>query len=220
MSSLGETLEVLSVNCRGMQDRNKNADVIEYLKKIKSNIYCLQDTHWTDKDYNYLKTIWGDEIYLSGTKTNARGVAILIRNNFEFKIINVHKDVNGNYLLLDILISNEFNLKIITIYAPNQDNPGFFENLENLINQTQQADYIIIAGDFNLTLNQSLDSFNYVNLNNRRARTRTLKLIEDNNLIDSYRYLNPTTNAPLTHTRSSHDPLPDRSKKHKKQKNH
>ena len=36
-----------------------------------------------------------------------------------------------------------------------------------------------------MTLNPQLDSFNYSNLNNPKARTITLNIIEEHNLIDT-----------------------------------
>jgi hypothetical protein len=35
--------------------------------------------------------------------SNSKGVAILFNDNFEFKILNEAKDINGNYLILDVI---------------------------------------------------------------------------------------------------------------------
>ena len=48
----------------------------------------------------------------------------------------------------------------------------------------------MICGDFNLTLNPNLDSQNYLNLNNPRARLTVLDIIEEYGL-DLYGYFNP-----------------------------
>ena len=68
---------VLSANCRGLQSMKKRTNVLTYFKETKANIVCLQDTHWTETDLPSVSQIWGNRCYIHGSKTNARGVAIL-----------------------------------------------------------------------------------------------------------------------------------------------
>jgi hypothetical protein len=44
---------------------------------------------------------------------------------------------------------------------------------------------------FNLVLNPEIDYFNYVNINNPKARKTVLQLIENKNMIDCFRENNP-----------------------------
>ena len=44
-----------------------------------------------------------------------------------------------------------------------------------------------MAGDFNLALNQEMDTYNYTSLNNPRARNVVLEMIIQNSLIDVWR---------------------------------
>ena len=83
MAKIGSTLKVLSANCQGLRNKNKRIDVLNYLKETGAGIICLQDTHLTEQDIQLTKKIWNNEVYLWGKKTNARGVGILINNNFE-----------------------------------------------------------------------------------------------------------------------------------------
>ena len=119
----GEQLVVSSVNCRGLQELTKRIDVLDYLNRLQSNIICLQDTHWTDKDMRHIKSVWNNEIIIHGIRTNARGVAILLKNNFEFEILSQSSDEEGNLLVLDLKIANDFTIRIINLYAPNSDSP-------------------------------------------------------------------------------------------------
>ena len=50
---------------------------------------------------------------------------------------------------------------------------------------------VIIAGDFNLTLDQSKDNFNYRRENNTRARAAVKGMMSDIGLVDIYRERNP-----------------------------
>ena len=45
--------------------------------------------------------------FSSSLSSNSKGVAILINDNFEFKILNEAKDINGNYLILDVIVEKE-----------------------------------------------------------------------------------------------------------------
>ena len=43
----------------------------------------------------------------------------------------------------------------------------------------------------NLVLNPNLDTKNYKNLNNPKARDKLLEIIENNDLVDTFRHCNP-----------------------------
>ena len=99
--------------------------------------------------------------------------------------------MDGNFLHLLLKISS-FKLNLMTIYGPNNDNPNFFKHLQKTIDNND-ADYTVVCGDFNLVLNPLIDSKNYKQINNPKARTSVLNLMESYGLIDIFRYLNPNT---------------------------
>ena len=131
------------------------------------------------------------QTFISGSKTNSRGVAILIKNNFEYKIHDIQRDLDGNILILDLNIAS-ISVRLINIYAPNLDTPDFFQNLSEIIEQNKQ-DYLVICGDFNLVMNPNLDSYNYVSINNPKSRNLALQILETYNLTDVFRYMHPDT---------------------------
>ena len=51
----------------------------------------------------------------------------------------------------------------------------------------------MICGDFNLVLNPELDYHNYKHINNKNARNHIREIIEERQLIDPFRKLNPET---------------------------
>ena len=137
-----------------------------------------------ESDISSIRQIWPD-CYLNGCKTNSCGVITLINNNFEYDMLDTFKDEDGN--ILQLLIN--FGTFKLNIYAPNRDSPNFFENILQL-SQNKTADYLMICGDFNLVLNHSIDCHNYTNINNPRARSKVIQMMNDLNLTDSFRYLN------------------------------
>ena len=80
-------INILSANCQGLGDWGKRKDVFAYLHSKKYNIYCLQDTHFTSEIENRIRCEWGFECHFSSYRSNSRGVAILLNNNFEFKVV-------------------------------------------------------------------------------------------------------------------------------------
>ena len=119
-------------------------------------IYCLQDTHFSKSDEKVISTQWGYECYFSSYNTQARGVAILLNNNFEYNLHNVIKDENGNLLILDITLKNK-TFSLINIYGPNKDTPTFFEEIRKYMSESVHESAILM-GDYNLVLDPEIDT--------------------------------------------------------------
>ena len=58
-----EHIILASLNCQGLGDKNKRKDVLNFLKQKKYSIYCIQDTHFTEKEEKYIRTQWGFECF-------------------------------------------------------------------------------------------------------------------------------------------------------------
>ena len=189
MTCIGNSIKVLSANCQGLGSKEKRNDVLSFFKEQDASIICLQDTHWVERDYNNLRTLWGNEIYISGGQTNSRGVAILLNSNFEYTVLDCKSDNKGNYLNLQLRLTT-ITLNLVNVYGPNSDDPKFYEVIENLIDE-ENFDYNLICGDLNLVLNPEIDSFNYKHINNPRARQSVLSMISGHDLCDLYREFHP-----------------------------
>ena len=76
---------------------------------------------------------------------------------------------------------------IIALYGPNRDDPDFYQNhVFNLANFPNH-DYAIWSGDWNLVLDQKIDTKNYKGENNKKAKSKIIENIVANNLVDSWR---------------------------------
>ena len=49
------------------------------LGKKNASILCLQDTHFSEKDYKFARAVWGAELASAPGRTNARGVLSIIQ---------------------------------------------------------------------------------------------------------------------------------------------
>ena len=191
MDPIGETIKVVSLNVQGFRDKNKRIDVLNYLGKLNPDIISLQDTHLLESDCNVFLENWTGNVILHGKKTNSRGVAMLFNKHFEYSILNIAKDDNGNHLEVDIDLK-AFTVKLITVYGPNSDDPSFYTEIEAKISETPQ-DYILMCGDLNIVLDMELDSYNYINTNNPKARDKFKQIIQNLDLIDVFRHFHPNS---------------------------
>ena len=185
-----ETIQIESINCRGLRDRNKRLDILEKAKEVKINILCLQETHIIDTDINQLKQDWNIEYFISGKETNSGGVLIAIDKNFEYKIHDKINSDEGIYIILDIEIIDIARVLIINLYAPNEDSPLFFEKLFKII-ENMDIKNIIMTGDWNLVNNFSEDTLNYKKHNNPKASSIVNKYKDKLDLLDIRRHNNP-----------------------------
>ena len=153
---MSNNITIISMNVQGLGDRSKRKDVLNLLKSKNYSICMLQDTHFTAAEEIYIRAQWGYECYFSNYSSQSRGVATLINNNFDFKLNSVEQDNNGNLLILNGKTGDK-TVTLINLYGPNRDNPEFYQDLHNRM--TKYTDSLfILAGDFNLILDQDLDS--------------------------------------------------------------
>ena len=127
-----ENITFLSVNVCGLSFPEERKDVLNVLKKKKYSIYFLQDTHFTKKEENYIRSKWGFKCFISSVSSQSRGAAILFNNNFDYKLHNVQSDDDGNKLIVEMSIQ-EKKFSLINIYGPNRDTPEFYGSSNRLI---------------------------------------------------------------------------------------
>ena len=154
-----------------------------------ASVYCLQDVHFTKDMEQFVGSEWGLACFFSSFRSNSRGVVILFNNNVEYKAKWVKKDEHGNLLIVDLEIG-DYKITLVNLYGPKNDDPGFYDHSCTILNDLDST-HIILCGDFNLVLSESLDCVNYVNLNNPLARNRVLNMCNDFDLLDVWRVHNP-----------------------------
>jgi exonuclease III len=125
------------------------------------------------------------------SKTNSRGTAILISSKLKYSVEDTYSDIKGNILLMRVKIGN---VKILpgSVYGPKEDNAEFFQRLTTHIG-VMQADYVIIGGDWNTTLDDrvgvnNIDILNMANLPSSNRSRMLNDLCNACNLTDPYRY--------------------------------
>ena len=88
----------------------------------------LQEVHCIDKNIPMYLAEWGFQGLFSCHSGSKAGVCILFNNNFNLQIHKSFCDPEGQFILCDLKIG-QFCIILGNIYAPNDDNPGFFKLL-------------------------------------------------------------------------------------------
>ena len=176
--------KICSVNCRGLGSFEKQKDVFNSLRTKSYSIYMLQNTRFSKEKEPFVRSLWGGECIFNNNNNRYRGVAILFSYSFSYKVHKYYGDNSDNMLIIDIIIRH-FPFTLVNLYGPNSDQPDFYSFIIDKIKRFGNAGY------FNLILQQSLDSYNYQNVNYPRAREKVLQMLGELDLVVMWRDRNP-----------------------------
>ena len=142
-----------------------------------------------------MKTEWGGQARFASFTSQARGVAIFFRKDLAINIVenSIYADPTGNLIILNLQYES-YTITLGCIYGPNQDNPDFYKQIvfPNLEKCQEDSDFTIIGGDWNIALNQDLDTFGYAAVNNERSRMVVTEHMKDGHLVDIFRESYPS----------------------------
>ena len=159
-----------------------------YFKKLNVSVVCIQETHCQPDVQHIWSAEWGGKMLFSNGKDNSCEVAILFNLNVQVEIEKISGDNDGRLLMADCCV-NQQQVLIVNAYAPNLDSPVFFMRMFETISTHKYGDRVL-CGDLNLVLDVGKDSMNRKN-NNIKSKNLLDAYMEQANIIDAWRYLNP-----------------------------
>ena len=182
-------LSICCLNVRGLGDNLKRRELFNWLRMQKHSIYMLQEAHCSEGTNSMWSAEWGYWTIFSGQDSSKCGVAILFNNTFSFEIRKIFSDSNGRFVIRDIE-TEQTCVTLATLYAPNVDDPKFFELFFDHLYDFE-CDEIIIGGDFNLVLNIDMDKKGGL----ARTHLKSQETVKDRaaqlELVDAWRTINP-----------------------------
>ena len=181
-------LRVMSMNCRGLGSQQKRRDVLNYIKQAAYDVILLQDTHITTRTVPYFDALWRGKCFHSCKTGSSRGSSILVKSTVSFNILEERMCDSGNLVILVCSIASNI-YTFVSVYGPNEDNPRFFEILEEHLDSLP-SENIIIGGDLNFVMDLKKDS-NYVHNNNPNAKTKFIDIMKKYDLADVWRHFHP-----------------------------
>lgn len=133
---------------------------------------------------------WGRKIYFSHGLSNSRGVAMLVSKGLNIEIEGFWNDREGRFLAIAACIEQE-NILLVNVYAPNEDDPGFFNRVFQFLEQNNhEFEEIIMGGDWNTTMNFIQDKKG-AHDNHVKKRGIIMQYMEHFSLVDIWRDLHP-----------------------------
>ena len=170
-------------------DKQKRREMFNWLRAKKFSIYLLQEVHCSENTAAIWSAEWGYKTLFSCCSSAKGGVAILFNNNFAFQIQRTYLDTTGRFIICDIKTEEKY-ITLATIYAPNDDEPAFFQNFfEHLLDF--RCDDLIIGGDFNLVLDLNKDKKGGRSKTHSNSVKTLQSFITELSLVDAWRVLNP-----------------------------
>lgn len=127
-------------------------------------------------------------IFSASFNSQARGVTMLVHESIPLQVNKVIKDKFGRYLIIQ---GNLLKQQIIlaNIYAPNTDDPNFFQNLFLILSTLPGK--CVVAGDFNCALDPVKDKSSGAVESHIGSRVTIHHFMKEFNLIDIWREENP-----------------------------
>lgn len=182
-------IKVTSFNVNGMHSPIKRGKILSKLKKEKTQIAFLQETHLNEIEHTKLGRLGFKYVYSSSHKSaNKRGVAILINSGLAYKHILEKKDREGRYVLIKVKLEGSM-ITLLNVYAPPNSEWEFCEQIFGIMDSEAEG-ILICGGDFNVRLHEKLDS--------TRPSTRQTKInkkintvMQEMGIIDVWRDFHP-----------------------------
>ena len=143
-------ISISTLNVNGLNSPIKRHRVVGCIKKQDPIICCLQETHLSSKDKHRLRVKGWKTILQANGKQRKAGVTMLTSDKVDFKIKQVMRDKEGQYIMIKGTLHQE-DVSLLNIYAPNTGTPRYIKqlltNLKGDINNNT-----IVAGDLNTPL--------------------------------------------------------------------
>ena len=193
---MSHKLKLLALNVRGLRNTSKRRAIFSYLKAQKATIFCLQETYSLIEDEKVWSAEWGNNILFSHGSAHSRGVCILQNPcSTSVRLCSISTDAEGRLIIAKVIIENK-PFFILNIYATTdyRDQDNFIKTISEHLASKTDTSKVIISGDWNTTLNQ-IDKSGGQPWKATNYRNALVSLMEEINLVDVYRQLQPTTKS-------------------------
>ena len=190
-SFLMSSFNVLTYNCKGLQDNTKRLKVFNYLAdKCRDGVCFIQETHSTPECASKWKKEWGGDIFFSHGSSNSRGAAILFSKKFNMDVLKFSTDTSGRIVILEMMYNDEKYLLINLYNANNEaDQLTTLGVLDGLLD-SHDADgdcFPIFGGDMNIIFDVFLDASGGNPTLKKRSIAKILKINEKLDVCDIFR---------------------------------
>lgn len=195
-----DSLKITSLNVNGLRNPIKRSKVLTRLKKDKSHVVMLQETHMSNEEHKLKRFGYSDSFFSACKNSRKRGVAIMMSNTLNFSFIKSEGDKDGRYILVKGKLDNIL-VTFACVYIPPESDKKIFTQLFDKIVAFCEG-ILICAGDWNTILNYSLDTTS--NKQHKQYMSKSLNiLIKESGMFDVWRDFH-ASEKDFTHFSATH----------------
>ena len=158
-----EQLRVATWNIGSMSGRS--GEVVEAMAWRRIHICCLQETRWKGEGARWLGQKGRRYKFMWQGRTDGNsdsGVGVLVAEDWTDKIVSINR--HGDRLVVVKAVAGKRLLNFISTYAPQsgrsaQEKEEYWENITQTVNSIPQQEGIILGGDLNGHIGESIDGY-------------------------------------------------------------
>merc|ERR1712208_146457 len=178
---------------------------LKRLFKLDDAIIVLTEVSVNGSAYNSLCRLWREQIsryQVWYTGTDYRGIMILVKKNSGCYFENEYR-INNDAVLVDFAFPGGTIVNAACVYGPShKDDKDFWELVKTQLDLRNSPGGEMILGDYNVSLNFSRDTCNYLTDPHKHLRIKINQWIFNGDLVDVFEELHPGK-SPYTWSRSS-----------------
>ena len=182
------TLNLTSLNVRGLRDSSKCARLLGELKSLGVDVPAVQETHFNcgadcrllESDFNVFSA--------HGSRTSA-GVSLLVGRSLEADADVVFAGDGGWLVVADVAVKS-LKFRLVAVYAPNivVERFSFFRRLAQFLDDTKR---LVLMGDWNAILDPKIDKVGRGARRVGRCESSLAGLMTRHDLVDRFRLDHP-----------------------------
>lgn len=141
-------IKILSLNVRGLRNEVKRRAIFAYLKRQKSDIFCLQETFSNKDDEKNWLDEWGGKMFFSHGTKHSKGICILQRPLFTANLTCLESDPDGRFIIAKLEVGKE-EIYLSSIYAPSdhRQQSAFIQSISKNLMSFTDTSKLIVVGD-------------------------------------------------------------------------
>ena len=179
-------IKIISINVGGINDRRKRRVICEYLRYLRPDYLCLQETHLALSE-SYALAELGMYCNVSSSQAGkTKGVAVMSRMPLDTKP-RCKADIGGRWAIM-LVRTASINFTICTFYGSIIDDPEPIEALTAELYSWPAP--LIVCGGFNSRPMIASDGRTTV-YRKPKVRGAMQRLCEEHNLVDVWNAQNP-----------------------------
>lgn len=182
------------MNVRGIRNKVNRLALFRHICRLKLDVCMIQEAYITDEDVTQWQLEWGGKLFAVPHTNRSRGLVILLKENMNIKHVEIiDLPDTADRIQMVMFEFGDRSFCMINVYAPNDEvqKIAFFKKLKEIVckNVDQDKYDIILGGDFNAVLDNSMDNISGKDFNNGIIKAISAVLIECG-LVDSWRKIN------------------------------